>query len=86
MESLTIKLDEQMLKKIDVIVKENNYGTRTEFVRSTLREKMTQLEKDNTIREFMKFKGILKRKVTDKDLRKTREEVSEELLREYGLK
>ena len=86
MEIITIKLDSEMLKRIDAIVKENNYGTRTEFIRSSVREKMSQIEKQELIKQVLALKGSSKTKTTDKELRRIREEVSEELLKEYKLK
>lgn len=86
MEVISLKLDEGMLKRIDKIVKENNYGTRTEFIRSSLREKMSQLEKDELIKKVMALKGSVKTKTSDAELRRIREEASEELLKEYKLK
>jgi metal-responsive CopG/Arc/MetJ family transcriptional regulator len=86
MNIISIKLDEGMLKRMDALLKENNYSTRTEFIRSTLREKMTQLEKDALIKEVMKLKGSVKTKTTDAELRRIRIEVGEEYMREHGLK
>lgn len=86
MEIVSLKLDEGMLKRIDKLVKENNYGTRTEFIRSSIREKMSQLEKEELLKQLMALKGSVKTRTTDAELRKTRLEVGEELLREYGLK
>lgn len=71
-----------MLKKMDSLLKENNYSTRTEFIRSTLREKMSQLEKDALKKEIHKYFGVVKTKTSMAELRKIREEVSEELLKE----
>ena len=86
MDIISLKLDEGMLKNIDKIVKEHNYGTRTEFIRSSIREKMTQLEKDVLIKQLLALKGSVKRHTTDAELRKIREEASEEYMRERGLK
>jgi metal-responsive CopG/Arc/MetJ family transcriptional regulator len=86
LEVISLKLDEGMLKQIDAVVKTHNYGTRTEFIRSTLREKMTQLEKDLLIKQILALKGSVKKHTSDAELRKIRKQVSEELLKEYNLK
>jgi Arc/MetJ-type ribon-helix-helix transcriptional regulator len=86
MEIISIKMDKEMLERIDKLIKENNYGTRTEFIRSSIREKMSRLEKDQILKELLKLKGSSKTHTTDEQLRKTRIEVGEELLREYNLK
>jgi Arc/MetJ-type ribon-helix-helix transcriptional regulator len=67
---------------MDALLKNNNYSTRTEFIRSTLREKMSELEKDALKKEIHKLFGSAKTKTTLKELRRIREEVSEELLKE----
>jgi Arc/MetJ-type ribon-helix-helix transcriptional regulator len=86
MEIVSLKLDEGMLKRIDKLVKENNYGTRTEFIRSSIREKMSQLEKEELLKQLMALKGSVKTKTTDAELRRIRVEASEEYMREHGLK
>jgi metal-responsive CopG/Arc/MetJ family transcriptional regulator len=86
MEVISLKLDEGMLKRIDKIVKENNYGTRTEFIRSSLREKMSQLEKDELLKKIMVLKGSVKTRTSDAELRRIRIEAGEEYMREHGLK
>jgi metal-responsive CopG/Arc/MetJ family transcriptional regulator len=86
MDIISLKLDEGMLRQIDGIVKIHNYGTRTEFIRSSIREKMTQLEKDALIKQIISLKGSVKTKTSNKELRSMREKVSEELLEEYRLK
>ena len=87
MESLLLKLDEGMLERIDSLVSSNNYGTRTEFIRASIRAKMEELEREEEIRKIMALKGILKGKkhITDKELRKIRLETDKEYMKKYGL-
>ncbi|GAF79437.1 unnamed protein product [marine sediment metagenome] len=81
METISLKVEENMLKKIDKAAKTHNFGTRTEFVRTAVREKLEKLSTDDLIREFMKTKGAFKgKKTTDEDIRKIKEKASEELL------
>lgn len=82
METISLKLEGEMLKNIDDGLKKHNFGTRTEFIRSAIREKLEVLSRDEMIKEFMKFRGKAKNKVSDKRLSEIREEVSKELQEE----
>jgi metal-responsive CopG/Arc/MetJ family transcriptional regulator len=88
MESILLKLDTGMLERIDSLVSKHNYGTRTEFVRASLRTKVEELEREEEIKKVLALKGTLKgqKPVTDRELRKTRIEVGEEYMKKYGLK
>jgi metal-responsive CopG/Arc/MetJ family transcriptional regulator len=86
MEVISLKLDEGMLKRIDKIVKENNYGTRTEFIRSSLREKMSQLEKDELIKKIMVLKGSVKTRTTEEEYKRLKDEAWKDYAKEHGLK
>ncbi|MGV8141833.1 MAG: ribbon-helix-helix domain-containing protein [Candidatus Woesearchaeota archaeon] len=86
MENVLLKLDKGMLEQIDSIVKGRNYGTRTEFIRASIREKMEDIEKEEHIKQVLALKGIIKgRKITDEELRQVRLEVSKEYMKEWGL-
>lgn len=85
MDVISLKLDEGMLKDLDKFVKDYNYGTRTEFIRTSIREKMSKLEKDAIIKELLKFKGISKKHTTDEELRRVREKVAEQYFKDRGL-
>jgi len=84
MDSLTIKLDEGMLKDIDRIIKEHRYSTKTEFVREALREKMTKIEKETLLKQIMALRGSSKTKTTDAKLHKIRDEAWKELEKKYS--
>jgi len=87
MDQVLLKLDEGMLKRIDVLVSTHNYGTRTEFIRASIRKTMEELEREEHIKQVLALKGIIKgRKITDEELRQVRIEVSNEYLKEMGLK
>jgi metal-responsive CopG/Arc/MetJ family transcriptional regulator len=87
MDNVLLKLDEGMLKRIDVLVSNHNYGTRTEFIRASIRSKMEELEREENIKQILTLKGIIKgKKITDEDLRKTRIEVGNEYMKKHGLK
>ena len=84
MEAISLKLDETMLQNIDHTLKENNYSTRTEFIRDAIRIKLDDLKRDHLIEEFMKFRGKSKKKTTYEENRKTREDVFLEMAKEKG--
>ena len=82
MEAISLKLDENMLHNIDQSLQKNNFSTRTEFIRTAIRDKLEDLCRDDLIKEFMKFRGKSKKKTSDKELKKIRAEVSRELMEE----
>ena len=82
MNAITIKMDSGLLDIMDKNMKNHNYSTRTEFIREAIREKLEKLEREELITELLKFRGKSKIKTTYKQNRKTREEVSRELMKE----
>ena len=86
MESVTVKFQEDILKRVDKSITDHNFNSRTEFIREAVRDKLTSLNRQDLIQEFLKFKGKAKRKTTDEENRKTREEVSKELMDELDKK
>ena len=82
METICIKMDKNLLKNIDDGLKKHNYSTRSEFLRAAVREKLDNMNQEQLTKEFMKFYGSAKKKTTDEENRRTREEVSKELMKE----
>ena len=62
MQTVCLKMENNLLKEIDSKIKSNRYSTRTEFIRDAIRDKLSQLEKDEAIRNLEKLKGSIKRK------------------------
>jgi metal-responsive CopG/Arc/MetJ family transcriptional regulator len=81
METISLKLDEHLLNNIDTNLKKHNFSTRTEFIRTAIRNQLEKLNKDELINEFMKYKGKGK-STSDKQRIKTREKVFYEMLKE----
>lgn len=79
---ITLKLEDNFLKKVDKYVKNNNYHNRTEFIRDAMRDKLKNLETNELIKEFIKYKGNAKRKVSDAELKSNKKKVSDEFLKE----
>jgi|SaaInlStandDraft_4_1057021.scaffolds.fasta_scaffold40071_2 metal-responsive CopG/Arc/MetJ family transcriptional regulator len=84
MESVSLKLDETMLSNIDHTLKDNNYSTRTEFIRDAIRIKLDELKKAKLIEEFIKFKGKSSKKTTYDENKKTREDVFIDMAKQNG--
>ena len=77
MEAISLKLEEGLLKEIDQKIGKYRYSTRTEFIRDAIREKLTDLEKDEILKGLTKLRGSSKRKTTDKQLHEARERLVE---------
>ena len=79
MEIISLKLENELLKEIDQNLSKHRYGTRTEFIRDAVREKLSDLEKEEAIRAIAHLKGSSKRKTTDEQLHEAGEKVFEML-------
>ena len=73
MEAISLKLEGGLLKEIDHKLNKNRYSTRTEFIRDAIREKLSDLEKEEILKKLAKLKGSSKHKTTDAELHKSRE-------------
>ncbi len=87
---VNLRLNSALLDKIDDIVEKGVYSNRTEFIKHKLVEAVEDIETQEAIKRLELGIGILKRKgikvPTNNDLRKTREEIGKEILKEYNLK
>lgn len=84
MEVISLKMESELLKDIDNTLKKNKYSTRTEFIRDSIRRRLTDLEKEEAIKKLITMKGSLKSKrITNKTEREIREELSEKWLKEH---
>lgn len=81
METISLKMEPELLKNIDNNLKKNNYSTRTEFIREAIRNKLTELEKEEVIKKLTAFKGSLKGKA-----RMSEEEASNIAIRKIAKK
>ena len=85
MESVTIKVEDTMIKRMDQAMKTRSYSTKTEFIREAIRDKLESDEHELLIREFMKFRGKAKKNTTYAENKKTREDVGRQIAKEYGI-
>jgi len=85
MESITIKVNDEMSKQIKNAMKPN-YTTKTEFIRSAVRNKIKDIENDRVLKSFKEFQGSAKVCISDKKFEKNRELAFKELLKKKGWK
>jgi len=71
---------------MDLKLKRNRYSTRTEFIRDAIREKLSDLEKEELLRSVAKLKGSSKRKTTDEQLHVVRERLANKYEKKFGFK
>ncbi|MBI2508186.1 ribbon-helix-helix protein, CopG family [Candidatus Woesearchaeota archaeon] len=86
METITLKMEENMVREIDKKLASNRYSTRTEFIRDAIRDKLSDLEKEEALMRLEKLYGASKRNTTDTQLKKAREEAAKDLANELGFK
>jgi metal-responsive CopG/Arc/MetJ family transcriptional regulator len=84
-EIISLKLDEQMLKNIDSVLKKHNFSTRTEFIRDAIRSRLSRLEKDEIIAKLAALRGTFKSKTNLSD-EEVRELVFKETAEKFGIK
>ena len=73
MEAISLKLEDGLLKEINKKLGKNRYSTRTEFIRDAIREKLSDLEKEEILRELVRLKGSSKKRTSDEALHQARE-------------
>jgi len=86
METITFKIQEDVVKKIDAVLKPLHFSNRTEFIRESVREKLNSIEKDFVLQQLVEFKGAAKKKVSDKELHRIRGKVVSEYAKKFGVK
>lgn len=85
MEAVSLKLDDSFLHDIESIMKKHRYTTKTEFIREAIRDKISDLEKEDVIKKLAVLKGSLKGKgkLSDDEVGKLAEV---EIAKKFGLK
>jgi len=83
-EMISMKLEDSFLKAIDSVVKKEGYQSRTEFIRTALREKIDQERYKEIYKRLGKLRGKAKTKTTDEDLHRIREEALKSLAKKKG--
>ena len=86
METITIKMEDKLLKEIDQKLEKHRYSTRTEFIRDAIREKLSELEKEEILKNLAQLKGSSKRKTSDAELHTARNKAFEMLEKKFNIK
>ncbi len=77
---ITLKLEKKFLSEIDKIVDDEGYQSRTEFIRQSLRSGVDEQKLRKAMAETAHLKGASKKRTTDEDLHRIREEVFWEMV------
>ncbi len=90
METISLKIDENINKKISSLMKEFGFSTKTEFIREAIRKNISSYELEQKRKEqwdkLLNMKGAFKgktREMSDEEFRKTKEQVANKILNEY---
>lgn len=86
METVTFKLHEKILKKIDELLRPLNFSNRTEFIREAVRDKLNQIETEKFMKRLAQHKGTAKVKISDEKLKEIKEDVAKKYAAKYGVK
>ena len=78
-------MDKKMLKDIDAVVKKGRYCTRTEFVRDSIRRRLTDAEKEEARRKIRANLGFLKGKTKNISDEEASRLASIEMAKKFGI-
>jgi metal-responsive CopG/Arc/MetJ family transcriptional regulator len=83
MDVLNIKIEKGIIRDIDKSLRKYRYSTRSEFVRDAIRQKLTDLEKEELMRAVAKVRGSSKHKTSDTQVHETRERLIKKLEKQF---
>lgn len=79
METVSIKLDDNFAHDVQKAVQKYHYTTKTEFIREAIRNRIKELEKQETLRKIQYYYGKSPLKTTDEQLHIAREKAFDRL-------
>jgi metal-responsive CopG/Arc/MetJ family transcriptional regulator len=79
LETISLKLDDSLLREIDSTLTRHRYSTRTEFIRDSIRDKLTELERNELLQNIARLRGASKRRTSDRQLEKARRQAFSQL-------
>ena len=85
METVTLKLQRETSNEINRLSKRYHYGTKTEFIREAIRDKIKQLETERFMQKLDKYKGKTTSNLNEERLHKNREEIASKYLKKFNL-
>ncbi|MDP3026722.1 MAG: ribbon-helix-helix domain-containing protein [Nanoarchaeota archaeon] len=83
MENISLRLETKFLKELENLIKKHNYMTKTEFIREAIRDKIIELEKQETLKKLDNLFGSSKHKTTDEQLHAAGEKAFEQLEKKF---
>lgn len=83
MHTITLKLQGSTVKKVEKLMNEFDYSTKTDFIREAIREKLKRLERERAWKKFEKLKGTAPVKYSDEESRRIREKVGGEFIQKF---
>jgi metal-responsive CopG/Arc/MetJ family transcriptional regulator len=84
MRMININMREDVVKQIDAVVSDFGFANRSEFIRSTLREKIEEYRTKQAIKALEKSKGALKgRNFTDEEIELARGKAFEKIVSRF---
>ncbi|MDD9953657.1 MAG: ribbon-helix-helix domain-containing protein [Candidatus Woesearchaeota archaeon] len=82
-ELVTFKIDDAQLAAVDEVVQKAGFHSRTEFIRTTLREKVEEFKLKHAMLQLSMMRGKAPRKVSDKELHAIREKVFDDFEKQF---
>ena len=86
MQAITIKMEDRLLEELVQKLEGHRYSTRTEFIRDAIREKLSELEKEEILRNLSQLKGSSKRKTSDAELHAARDKAFKMFEKKFNIK
>ncbi len=83
MENVSLKIETEFEREMEKVMKKNGYVTKTEFIREALRDKVKELEKQETFKKLEKLFGSSKHKTTDEQLHAAGKKAFEQLEKKF---
>ena len=84
MQTISIKIGEDLLKAMKKLMKEHRYSTQTEFIREAIRMKLSsEKERKDVLKRLHKVYGASNRRTTDEELERAKEEAVKDLEEEF---
>lgn len=83
METISLKLEPEFLREIERIMKKNRYMTKTEFIRESVRDKIRELKKQETLKNVEKLFGSSRHKTSDEGLHIAGEKAFKQLEKKF---
>jgi len=83
MEQVCIRFEGEFLRAIEKIMRKQRYSTLTEFIRESVRDKLKQLEKEESLARIRRLYGYSKKKTDDFALHRAGENAFKQLEKKF---